>query len=159
MMGGEFCMNATRSAAYYYAKQHGLTKMLVEASGSSELIEVDLDGDTTHITLPGAFYLKSTQKDDYTVVDLAGIRHLITKGNFDENSARALIDSNKDDYEAVGVIAAERKHHHRPLVWYGTNGFVRETDCESGNMPPNATHQKNPQSFNSKFYSQVVKLM
>lgn len=148
MMGGEFCMNATRSAAYYYAKQHGLSKMLVEASGSSELIEVEVDGNTTHITLPGAFYIKSTQKDGYTVVDLAGIRHLITEGNFDENSARALIDSNKGDYEAVGVIYTSAEGENisiDPLVWVrGTDSFVRETGCGSGSIAASiSTHQKN----------------
>lgn len=148
MMGGEFCMNATRSAAYYYAKQHGLTKMLVEASGSSELIEVEVDGNMTHITLPGAFYLKSRQKDGYTVVDLAGIRHLITEGNFDESSARTLIDSNKDDYEAIGVIYTSTEGENifiDPLVWVrGTDSFVRETGCGSGSIAASiATHQKN----------------
>jgi diaminopimelate epimerase len=149
MMGGEFCMNATRSAAYYFAKQHGLDKLLVEASGSEKLVAVEIDGDTTHITLPGEFYIQSNEKPTYSVIDLAGIRHLITTGNYDETAARALIAENKDTYEAVGVIYATIEGTNieiDPLIWVrGTDSFVRETGCGSGSIAVSiAAHRKAP---------------
>lgn len=149
MMGGEFCMNATRSAAYYYAKKHNLKKLLVEASGSEDIIEVEVEGETTHITLPGTFYLSSEKKENYTVVNLAGIRHLITSGSFEENSARELIEKNKDEYEAVGVIYSSIEDENieiDPIVWVrGTDSFVRETGCGSGSIAAAiAAHQANP---------------
>lgn len=149
MMGGEFCMNATRSAAYFYAKAHGLNKLQVEASGSNKLIDVEIEGDTTHITLPGEFYLKSIPKSTYSVIDLSGIRHLIVKGTFDEASARALVEENKDDYEAVGVMYTHIEGENieiDPLVWVREpNTFVRETGCGSGSIAAAiAAHQKDP---------------
>ncbi len=149
MMGGEFCMNATRSAAYYFAKQNNLKKLEVEASGSDKLIDVEIEGESTHITLPSGFYIASTKKAGYTVIDLSGIRHLITSGSFNEESARKLINENKDEYEAVGVIYTSIKGENieiDPLVWVrGTDTFVRETGCGSGSIAAAiAAHQINP---------------
>lgn len=149
MMGGEFCMNATRAAAFHHAKKYGISKLHIETSGSDKLVQVEVEGDTTHITLPGEFYIKSTKKDNYTVIDLSGIRHLITSGSFNEESARQLIQENKDEYEAVGVIYTSvdgDKIVIDPLVWVrGTDTFVRETGCGSGSIAAAiAAHQNNP---------------
>lgn len=138
MMGGEFCMNATRSAAYYYAKQNNLKKMLMEASGCSELIEVEIEGETTHITLPSGFYLKSTKKDGYTIIDLSGIRHIVVRSFFDETAAQKMLEENKEDLEAVGVIFVSGENENiriEPLVWVReTNTLVKETGCGSGSI-------------------------
>ncbi len=138
MMGGEFCVNATRSAAFLWAKEHQLSDVTMEVSGSDTLLNVQISEDTTVVSLPGAFYLQSQLERDYTVIDLAGIRHIILEGNFDEAQALGLIEKYKENYEAVGVIYIEKTPEYvkiDPLIWVReTASFVRETGCGSGSI-------------------------
>lgn len=138
MMGGEFCVNATRSAAYLYAKKNGLKEVAIEVSGSPNPLTVKIDGEQTITILPSDFFLKLSKKINYTTIDLKGIRHIIIEGKFDESEARGLLEEHKENYEAVGVIYTRIDGEVitiDPLIWVKeTDTFVRETGCGSGSI-------------------------
>lgn len=145
MMGGEFCGNASRTAAYFWATKTGLKSFNIEVSGFPELLHAEVDGDDVVLQLPGSFF----QKVDKHIVDLMGIRFIIQEFPKDLNKAQSLIEKHKGDFPAVGVIYTnfeDEKITIDPIVWVReTNTCYDETACGSGSIAAGiAAFLKNP---------------
>lgn len=134
MMGGEFCGNATRTTAYFWAMKTGLKSFNIEVSGFPELLDAEVDGDDVELKLPGSFF----QKIDKNIIDLMGIRFITQQFPKDLKKAQSLIEKHKEDFPAVGVIYTDftdEKITIDPIVWVReTNTCYAETACGSGSI-------------------------
>lgn len=138
MMGGEFCVNATRSTAFLYAKEHKLKKVFIETCGLEEVLEVDIKGETTHIHLTSDFLLKIKKIKEGLLVDLKGIRHIIIFDEKKHSNYRKILEAYKEDRPAVGIMYIEKKVKFtelKPYVWVReTDTYIFETGCGSGSI-------------------------
>lgn len=154
MAGGEFCGNATRSAAVLLHLEHSEDKMSFTVSGfdgivnasvkpltsTTFFVEAEFPGmkvDTKHITLEDG--------TPASIVDLGGIVHVVIEGKFpadpDEYSAqhRHVVNQfNLGDRDAVGVVWYEKSQDAvvmHPVVWVReSNTFYYESSCGSGTI-------------------------
>jgi diaminopimelate epimerase len=138
MMGGEFCGNAARAAAYLWTMHFPrLKKVQFEVSGFSKLVTALIEDEDVTLLLPGSFYIGSRRFSDGTLVDLAGIRHLVVSDSKKRDAVK-LINRICDGYAAVGIISTQRKRsvvEIDPLIWVrDTETFVHETACGSGSI-------------------------
>jgi diaminopimelate epimerase len=139
MMGGEFCGNATRSAAYVAFKKTGKQYVTVESSGVDYLVPGHVTEGSSSIILPSSFVQGVKKTQEATVVDLQGIRHVVFPVGFDaKQSKEQLLQAHKDDYPAVGIIFVSESQgllSIDPFVWVReTDTFVHETACGSGSI-------------------------
>ena len=145
MMGGEFCGNATMSAAAYLAKLNGLepgakTTIKVDSSGADEPVEVEIvanvDGSyqaTLEMPMPTI---------DGTVVHLDGISHMIVPADkMGHEEAEAAIKSYAEKYDALafGILLYSEESDSavkiEPLVYVrGSETMVWEHGCASGSI-------------------------
>ena len=145
MAGGEFCGNATRSAAYYYLKGK---EGVIDITVSNNMIMkagVNAEGMAwSQIPLyEGKKFLTSIDNGIYEVL-MSGIKYvileqnvskeyLIDKKNIKTNAMNILKKYNIKDAEAIGVIFLEEtlkgiKIH--PIVWVrNINTLFYETAC------------------------------
>lgn len=153
MMGGEFCGNATRTTAYFWAMKTGLKSFKVEVSGFPELLDAEVDGDDVELKLPGSFFQKiehsGSRLSQTQIVDLMGIRFIVQQFPKDFKKAQSLIEKHKEDFPAVGVIYTDftdEKITIDPIVWVReTNTCYDETACGSGSIAAGiAASLKNP---------------
>lgn len=137
MMGGEFCGNAARCAGYVWGSRTEKTRVRLEVSGFSGLVEVETGPDQAALRLPGSFFVAITHAE-HTIVDLAGIRHVIVEGKGDASAAGALVRRYCETHLAVGIMYLQRlgrELHLTPFVWVrGTDTLVPETACGSGTI-------------------------
>lgn len=148
MAGGEFCGNATRSAAYYYLK------------GNSGEIDINVSGDIiikagvneegkawSQIPLyEGTDYINQLDKEIYEI-KINGIKYMILekdlskqylsdRKNIKLNAMNLLKKYNIRETEAMGVIFLEEineKIKIHPVVWVKEiNTLFYETSCGSG---------------------------
>ncbi len=137
MMGGEFCGNAARCAGYVWGAETGNTHVRLEVSGLSGFVDVDTRPDRTTLRLPGSFFLDAARAD-HTIVDLAGIRHVIVEGKGDATTAGELIRRYRESHPAVGIMYLQRAGqalHLTPFVWVReTDTLIPETACGSGTI-------------------------
>ena len=80
MNGGEFCGNATRSAAFYWSKITGKKHLQIEVSGMDELVDAVSTDDDCSILLPPEMVRSIRDLPEGIMVDLEGISHLIIDG-------------------------------------------------------------------------------
>ena len=124
MMGGEFCGNATRAYAMYVARQRGgLSEVRLRVSGCD------------HIAVRAA----EVEGHAGTLVDLAGIAHLVIEGvapSEDFFRAAEPLFSAIEGLDAYGVIFLDRTSHRMtPLVKVVDTGtLIWEGSCGSGTI-------------------------
>lgn len=138
MMGGEFCANAARAAAYWWLQGKKQTSVDFEISGFPQIIHFNLDGMPT-LTLDGRFFIKSTMNKGETIVDLQGIRHIVTTTPGDKDEALKLIKKYSQDSPATGAIfvSANGKENQTIDAYVqvaATQTCFHETACGSGSM-------------------------
>ena len=85
MMGGEFCGNATRAYAMYVARQRGgLSEVRLRVSGFEHIVTAAVDlargAARAEMPLPRAVRAAEVEGHAGTLVDLAGIAHLVIEG-------------------------------------------------------------------------------
>ena len=85
MMGGEFCGNATRAYAMYVARQRGgLSEVRLRVSGCDHIVTAMVDlargAARAEMPLPRAVRAAEVEGHAGTLVDLAGIAHLVIEG-------------------------------------------------------------------------------
>lgn len=136
MMGGEFCGNATRSAAYWYFLQTQQTKFLMSTSGLDKVVACEIIGDQVHVTLPMSLFIDFNKKKDYTVVALQGIKHCIVQNL--AMKTEDIIKVESVDSEAVGVIYLKNEKDQSiidPWVWVKEiDKTIHESACGSGSI-------------------------
>lgn len=156
MMGGEFCGNATISAAAYLAQQNGLdagkdAAITVDASGTDEPVRVAIRCiepgkyiGTLEMTMPELEYYDYSvgeQTEGLPLVKLDGISHLILDGldlyrDEMEQSIRGLCD--EIAVPALGMLKYTEREDGvaiEPLVYVeGSGTLVWENGCASGSL-------------------------
>lgn len=148
MAGGEFCGNATRSAAYYYLDgKKGQIQMDVS---NGMIIKAGIDEDEkawSEIPLyDGKKFIKEIDNEIYEIT-MNGIKYIILeknlskeflkdKKNIKSNAMDILKKYKVKDSEAIGIIfqeESESKIKIHPVVWVKTiNTIFYETACGSG---------------------------
>ncbi|MFQ9771833.1 MAG: hypothetical protein ACLRX4_10065 [Oscillospiraceae bacterium] len=125
MMGGEFCGNATRAYAMYVARQRGgLSEVRLRVSGCDHVVTAAVDlargAARAEMPLPRAVRAAEVEGHAGTLVDLAGIAHLVIEGvapSEDFFRAAEPLFSAIEGLDAYGVIFLDRTSHRMtPLV-------------------------------------------
>lgn len=160
MMGGEFCGNATRSAAFFWLAQNGMLPtasakktVKIEASGARETLTVEVSENSADLELPGDFFVSISKVDEGFKVDLEGIRHIIIEGSPENYDTATLIKKYGDNLPAVGIIYSNFQNHTvvtQPFIWVReTNTLIAETGCASGSIAASIAghHQHNGRNF------------
>lgn len=148
MAGGEFCGNATRSAAYYYLNgKHGdieinvSNNMIMKAGVNKEgkaWSQIPLyDGKNFINTIDTGIYEILMNGIKYIVLEKEiSKEYLLDKKNIKSNAMSILKNYKVKDSEAVGVIFLEEineKIKIHPVVWVKSiNTLFYETACGSG---------------------------
>ncbi|MEK7086058.1 MAG: hypothetical protein AAB953_03540 [Patescibacteria group bacterium] len=144
MMGGEFCGNAARAAAFLEAMKNNKKSFKLEVSGFPEILDATIIGSRVALTLPGSFFIKMENKKEQSqeiqIVDLMGIRFILKKF-IKQNAiseAKKLIKKYKNECPAVGVIYLSKKGNKiviDPVVCVKkTDTCYNETACGSGSI-------------------------
>lgn len=144
MMGGEFCGNATRAYAMFLARRSRDTREVrLRVSGCDHVVTatVDLEQGTAQAEMPLPRAVQTISRDNWTgtLVDLAGIAHLVVEGIAPSESffhtAEPLFAAIKG-LDAYGVIFLDRAAHGMtPLVRVVDTGtLVWEGSCGSGTI-------------------------
>ena len=155
MAGGEFCGNATRSAAVLLSQTGTQQENLsFTVSGFSGKVHATVEQRSSsrffvHCEFPGlsvnARSVILADGNPATIVDLGGIVHVVVEADFpkdpaDYEQAHASIMSQFGlaSRAAVGVIwcrQTESEVHIDPVVWVrAVNTFFYETSCGSGTI-------------------------
>lgn len=146
MMGGEFCGNATRSFGLLKALQKGISGKSIETvsvsgAANSLSVEVDTIQNTASVTLPDpkAIALLSFAEQDYPVVQMEGINHLLLQNvSEDRNLVPILINVLLQRYPApaLGVLFLNEKEQSLVPYVYVTEAqtLYREGSCGSGSF-------------------------
>lgn len=152
MAGGEFCGNATRSAAVLLYLEYGEDAILFTVSGFNGVVNASVRSlARTKFFVETTFPEMQTRVEKITLednsaastVDLGGIVHIVIEGKFptnpDEYSARhrRIVDQlGLNERDAVGVIWYEKLGNTiemHPVVWVrAINSFFYESSCGSG---------------------------
>ncbi len=150
MAGGEFCGNATRSAAYNYLNgKQGKIQICVN---SKDKIIAGVDKDKKawcEIPLPEKSNIITEIEKGIFIVDLKGItivviqdfqaqKYLCNKDKLKQVGRKLIDDYNLVDNSAVGVMFCENKKEKikiNPIVWVKSiDTLFYETACGSGSM-------------------------
>lgn len=138
MMGGEFCGNAARAAAHFWALRHGFGAVRLEVSGLPGVISVETTPQTATVILPGDFFQRRQAVVEGCLVDLRGIRHVLVDDAARLDETAAIIAKYSADYPALGVVYLQRnggRIMNHPRIWVrATNTCVDETACGSGSI-------------------------
>ena len=144
MMGGEFCGNATLSAAAYCANKNGLgdrETIIVDSSGADEPVPVELERITENY-YEGRLEMPMPRIEG-TVVHLDGISHMIVPADaISHEEAEAAIKGYADQFDALafGIILYSEEENSdsveiEPLVYVkGSETMVWEHGCASGSI-------------------------
>ena len=154
MAGGEFCGNATRSAAVLLYQEHGKEDLSFTVSGFDGTVNASVKPLTdmkffVEAAFPGMqVKTEKVTLDDGTpasIVDLGGIVHVVIEGEFpsieDEYSAahRDIVARfNLGERDAVGVVWYQKSGDAvvmHPVVWVrAVDTFYYESSCGSGTI-------------------------
>ena len=144
MMGGEFCGNATRAYAMYIARQRGgLSEVRLRVSGCDHVVTAAVDlargAARAEMPLPRAVRAAEVEGHAGTLVDLAGIAHLVIEGvapSEDFFRAAEPLFSAIGGLDAYGVVFLDRTSHRMtPLVKVVDTGtLIWEGSCGSGTI-------------------------
>lgn len=145
MMGGEFCINALRSLAMWVWERTSEQEMLLESSGTDELIRCEVkDGEVSIFIAPSG--IQTIVMDERsTLVLLNGIAHLVEKDfvwSGEESIKKVfleriypLIAKKTETYQAVGYIGIGADFKIYPLVYVkDTQSLIYESACGSGTL-------------------------
>ncbi len=139
MMGGEFCINAARCAALIWSQQTGSNTIFLKVSGFDEVIKAIIRHSEVKVLLPTSLFLNSKKIKEGTIVNLLGIRLLVTDQVIDSQLFNNLLHRYGLDCLAFGLIQVTYRSENnlaiKPLIWVkATNSLIRETGCGSGSL-------------------------
>lgn len=154
MAGGEFCGNATRSAAVVLHQICGKNEVSFTVSGFAGTVRASIKPLTkatffVEVTFPRmTAEMKSASLEDGTlvsIVDLGGIVHIVIEGEFPKDEEvyttihRQVVNQfGLNDRDAVGVVWFQREGAAitiHPVVWVrAVDTFYYESSCGSGTI-------------------------
>lgn len=151
MAGGEFCGNATRSAAIIFSLLQNNPNTQYTVSGFDGTVNSHVEPSnhdneyTVESIFPGMSI--STKEvmangEEAIIVDLGGIVHVVIQGtmptDYEKIHRQIVTELNLSQRDAVGVIWYTKKESYatiHPVVWVkGIDSFFYETSCGSGSI-------------------------
>jgi len=138
MMGGEFCGNATRCAGFYHAlRSDGSRFVPVEISGCSEVLQVEVDGNTAWTEMPVPMSVEPAEVDGLpmTAVRFEGIVHLVAEmPPLSREQVAALLPRMAERFSApaVGLLFVEGDGMTPAVYVRNTDSLYWENSCASG---------------------------
>ena len=140
MEAGEFCGNASRAYGMWVARQQGITgEVQVEVSGCDHPLAVFITEDAASCEMPLPRWVRkvTVKGNDYTLVHLGGIAHLIAENVAPSEAffaAAEPIFQEMEELEAYGVIFLDGENM-KPLVKVpATDTLFWEGSCGSGTL-------------------------
>jgi len=139
MMGGEFCGNATRGAAFYYARKKGLSLPALvptEISGCSEVLPVEVREEEAELPMPLPQRRQDVQLSfgSLPFYFFEGIAHgIVLDQKPREEWIREALEA-LPQVPALGLMFYDTKNAFlEPLVYVrSTNSLYFESSCASG---------------------------
>src|SRR3989344_1502638 len=139
MMGEEFCVNAARSAALLHAKNFPAQKKIFGISGIDAPIEALISEGQVRLVLPSSLITDLREIPEGQLVDMQGIRFIVTEGETD----RGFVEKMRARYDdgqvpAIGVVCASRDSDQikiDPWVWVRKpEPWIHESAWGSGSL-------------------------
>lgn len=151
MMGDEFCAGAAASAAYDWCRNNDQDKCLFDSSGLSSPITAVREDEIIRLELPRELIVDSQIIPEGRLVDLQGIRFIITENTDLLGEVKVTINKYKKDFIPATTLIYMKKEEEGisiiPWVWVEKTGtLVRESACGSGSIAVAAatdSHQEN----------------
>ncbi len=139
MMGGEFCLNATRCAAFIWSQYSHSNNVLLKISGLDDILRVKVLKNTVRIFFPERLFLNVTKIKEGSIVDFPGIKLLITDKDLNKQHFKYLLERYGSDSPAFGLIKTAQFSENfisiKPLIWVrAVDSLVEETGCGSGSL-------------------------
>jgi len=138
MMGGEFCGNASRSAALHWSLGKREKSAIFTVSGFAVPLTARARDHTVTAGIPGGFLRAFKTVPGGWLVDFYGIRFFVTRALMDKDDIKSAVDKYKGEMSAMGVVILEtsgKGHAISPWVWVkSTKTFIQETACASGSI-------------------------
>lgn len=143
MMGGEFCINAMRSLAFWVNEKFWESTIELESSGTSDTFFVEIEN-WVAIYLKKKYQIKK-MGNNLTLVELEWIAHFvqtIKKTEWDKKKFTNLFNKIQIKYPllfeaspAIGLISVDEFNKIYPLVFVkDTNTLIFESACGSGTL-------------------------
>lgn len=151
MAGGEFCGNATRSAAYYYLKGE-VGEINIDVLGVNSSIKAGIDSDknawsqvpiysgedVVTVIEPGIYKVKMEGITHLIVEEKQAKKYLEVKENIKKAAMKLIEKVDIIETEAIGVMFLEKinqKLKIHPVVWVKSiDTLFYETACGSGSV-------------------------
>ena len=139
MMGDEFCANGARSAAFYWMYKNNTSSCTFKMSGLSGFLTATLSGESVSLRIPSTILLQKKTVSEGTLVDLSGIRLLVTTdSSFLDRIEEVLQKYAVPLVPAIGLIYVEKKNSVLSIMpWVrveNTQSLMRESSCGSGSI-------------------------
>ncbi|MEI8096585.1 MAG: hypothetical protein WCG73_00550 [Candidatus Moraniibacteriota bacterium] len=141
MMGGEFCVNAARSAALLYSEQTGEKDISFTISGLDSIAKATVIGNSVSLFLSGTLFRDLKTIEEGWLVDLEGSRFIVTED--EENTAnpkKIIMKYDDKQIPAIGLIHVtplmnSGKYTINPWVYVRkTDTLINESACGSGSI-------------------------
>lgn len=133
MAGGEFCGNAIRALGMLICRETGKTNLKIESSGTKEIIEIFIKGDTSSIKLSLNNFRASEN-----VCSLQGIKYVFLSRSVEKEEAYEILKRKFSKYSASCVISYKKEKNLyviKPIIWVrDINSLIEETACGSGTL-------------------------
>lgn len=133
MAGGEFCGNATRALGVLIYKETGKTSLKIESSGTKEVIETFISGNTSSIklSLNGFHCYENT-------CSLPGIKYVLLNRSIGKEEFHQFFLKKINKYPALGIVSYKKEkklYVIKPIIWVrDIDTLIEETACGSGTL-------------------------
>lgn len=140
MMGGEFCVNAARSAALLCSERTGKKDISFTISGLDSVARATISGSRVHLFLLGTLFRNSKRIEEGWLIDLDGSRFIITEDEKNILSPKEIITKYDDCVApAVGLIhvlpTGDKNYTINPWIYVRkTDTLIHESACGSGSI-------------------------
>ena len=140
MAGGEFCVNASRSAALWYARSTGVSSFEFRVSGFDLPLRARVDGADVFLKIPGSILRSFRPVQEGMLVDLSGIRFIVAVDPPKSYFPKDVFEKYSDPaIPALGFVMVEKNGKGLisidPWIWVRKiNSVVHETACGSGSI-------------------------
>lgn len=139
MMGGEFCVNAARCAAFIWNQMTASEKVLLKVSGLDSILRSTVVDDEVTLFFPKNFLNSKSKVDEGMLIDFLGISFLVSDEKFLGKDFDLLIKKYGSESPAFGLVTITEETNNRfgitPLIWVrDTETVIEESGCGSGSL-------------------------
>ena len=140
MMGGEFCVNAARSAAFLYFEQTGKRGTSFKISGLTSVVRAAVNNNVISLFLSPSLFKSSKKIEEGWLIDLQGSRFIVTEDKKNTLKPKeVIVKYDNSEVPAIGLVyllpIESRKYRINPWVYVRkTDTLLNESACGSGSI-------------------------